>query len=162
MLYPGAVGAIVPVNSPLSPLAMGPGDWVFVIGKKSATATQSPATDATVTYETPVAPYASIAITSGRKEAGYAPSLSVQILFNANPGAFNVQLQEADTDADGCYITPSNSAFTMTTSTQIQASGIYVVRADLVPLGGRFQRLFIPTNGNPNAVGMIAKLSLMS
>lgn len=157
--YPGAPGAIVPVTSNVSGFALNPGDSAFLVGVLAAGATQLPIQDNNVDFEeAPVGMVSISACIAGRKEAGSAPAVSLQLIFEIDPGAFNVQLQEASTDADGCYLTPSAAAFTITSATN--TGGKFVAFVDDIPTGGRFLRILVKLN--PNDADLIAKLSLLA
>jgi len=99
-------------------------------------------------------PQASIAASIGPVAGinGPQPAISVEIRFAGAPGAFNVQVQEADTDADAFYITPSNPAYTMTVVTAQN-----VARADLTTGAGKFIRILL--GSRTNAVAMTAKVT---
>lgn len=151
--YPGVTGSFTQVNSNASPIQLSKGDQVYVWGKLAATATQLPVNDSNYAQETVVAPAASIAVDIQPFHGDPAPSVSVEIRFSAAPGAFSLQVQEADTDADGFYITPTNAAYTITAVN----GTTFVARVDLSPTGGRFLRLYLASL--TNAVNISAKIS---
>lgn len=158
-LYPGVANAIAPVVSNNSGLALNPGDSVYLLGTLTAGSTQLPVGDNNVTPEAVAAGVSSIsACISGRKEAGGPPAVSLMLIFDANPGVFNVQLQEASTDADGCFLTPTAAAYTITAATQ--KGSRWVAFVDDIPTGGKFMRVLVSLN--PNAVNILAKLTLLS
>jgi hypothetical protein len=149
--YPGVANATTPVASNASPLFLAKGDTAFLSGVLSATATQLPVTDLNVTGETPAAPQASIAVALGpTSEGGPPPMVTIEGRFSGAPGAFTVQVQEADTDADGCYITPAAAAYTITT---VNANNVF--RTDLSPTGGKFLRALL--SSRTNGVALILK-----
>lgn len=142
--YPGTAGSFVPAASNVSPIALQKGESVYVFGILSAGASQLPITDATVTGEQPAPPQASIAVNlQPGDEAQPPPMVTVEGRFSGAPGAFNVQIQEADTDADGFYITPANAAYTVTVVNSNQA-----FRVDLSPTGGKFLRGLLSSRTN--------------
>lgn len=154
--YPGVANATVP-SYPVPqnlPRGIGPGDSIYLFGLQSAADKSIPISDANVVGETPTPPQASIAAgmppTASFQPA--QPAISVEIRFAGAPGAFNVQIQEADTDADAFYITPSNAAYTMTV---VNAQNI--ARADLTTGAGKFIRILLSSRTNP--VAMTAKVT---
>lgn len=76
-----------------------------------------------------------------------APLVDVEIVFAANPGAINLQVQCADTDADAAYLTPGNAAFTITAV--VQKGALYVATASFSPTQGPFLRLLATTITTP-------------
>jgi hypothetical protein len=156
-LYPGVAGSTVPVASNVSPIALQKGESAFVFGKLPTTATQLPVSDGNVADETILAGQASIAVNLQPGFEGMPPPMvTVELRFSGAPGAFEVDIQEADTDADAFYITPSNAAYTVTAV--VAATGIF--RVDLSPTGGKFMRLFMKTL--TNGVNCRAKITRMA
>lgn len=153
--YPGVANATVPVPSNLSPLAIAKGDSAFLFGVLAAGATQLPVTDLNVAGEQPAAPQASIAVHLVAQDGGPPPMITVQGQFSGAPGAFNVQIQEADTDADAFYITPTNAAYTVTAVT---ANNVF--RVDLSPTGGKFLRILL--SSRTNGVTFICKVTRLA
>lgn len=82
--------------------------------------------------------------------AGNAGKLTVEIKFSADPGAFQIDLQRADTDTADAYITMPGTSITSVNST-------FYARLDLSPFTGTFVRL-IPTAQPANAVTCTAKI----
>lgn len=151
--YAGAANAITP--NPTVPTSLEPGGVPFFLFGTPTTSGQ-PISDSNVSAEIPAAGQASVS--ACLVPAGYgakAPSVSLQFIWTANPGAATIVIQEADTDADGCYITPTNTAYTVSTFTASGAN--FVARVDLSPTGGRFLR--IKVTATPNAAPLIAKLT---
>jgi hypothetical protein len=163
-LYTGAAKAIAPAYNTLVgasfqqiPRALYPGTSAYLFGTRK-TAQLPPASD-NVSFETPGAGQASIPVDMGSQggaNVSIVPNVGLELIFNANPGAFNIQVQEADTDADGCFITPAPAAFTITAATQVGA--FWVARVDLGTIGSGLVRLLC--SANPNAVGILAKLTM--
>lgn len=88
---------------------------------------------------------------------GGSQSISLEVTFSGNPGAFNYQLQEANTDVTGAYNTIPLAGGTVTACT-VTAGGAYVYRVDFPrSLTGTFYRMFVQTQ-TANAVTVIAKL----
>ena len=144
-LYPGIAGATVSAPSNISPVYLDKGSSHYVFGKLSTTATQLPVIDSNVTAEAIVAGQASMAVTLAPGAQGdAAPSVAVEVRFSAAPGTFELDIQEADTDADAFYITPTNTTY------QISAvnATTFIARADLSPTGGKFMRVFMKTLTN--------------
>lgn len=123
-------------NNPAGPVRLAPGDSVFLfVGAQ------------------PTPPQASIEVFIPQSTVGgTAPGVSFEALFSGAPGAFSLQLQEADTDADGFFITPTQAAYTVTTVNSNQ-----VARSDLSPTGGKFLRVLLASR--TNAVNLTVKLS---
>lgn len=138
--YPGVAGATVPVNSNLSPIALDRGESCHVFSTVGVHATQLPAN---ANDETILAGTASIAVCLNPVDAAPLPMVCIELHFSAAPGAFELDIQEADTDADAWYITPSNSAYTVTAVNSNNNA-----RVDLAPTGGRFMRVFMKTLTN--------------
>ena len=159
-LYTGQAGQTVPnygSGSPPQalPLALHPGGSAYLFGVRTNSA--NPLGPGNIAAEKPASGASSLAVCLAQSaKVSVVPNVGLEIIFSANPGAFNLQLQETDTDADGCYITPSPSAFTITAATQIGVQ--YVARVDLGTIGSRFARLNV--NSNPNNVGIIARLTM--
>ena len=156
-LYPGTPGSFTWVQNNKQGHYLNKGSYEYIFGSHATVFTQEPVNDTNVTFETTgvvsgaVISSTSINIQSGQG-AGPAPSISVELHYNGTPGTGeSVVIQEADTDADGFYITPSNAAYTIASATAI------VSRSDISPTGGRFIRL--QRTVGANAVGMTAKIS---
>jgi hypothetical protein len=154
--YPGAPGAFVPVASNASPINLQKGESCYVFGKLAAGATQLPVDDHNVAQEAVVASQASIAVNLQPSESNSPPMVSVEGRFSAAPGSFSVQVQEADTDADGYYITPTNANYTVTA---VGATN-QAFRIDLSPTGGKFMRILLASL--TNAVNFSCKLTRLA
>lgn len=157
--YPGTPGSFVPVNSPFSGYALQKGESVYVLGALAASATQLPINDTNVTYE--AAPSGStessisVCLEPG-SEGQPPPMVCVEIKYPSAPGTGEtIAVQEADTDADGCYVTPAATAYTISSFNSNN-----VARADLPSTGGKFMRV-LRTKGS-NAVGCTAKLTRLA
>ena len=157
--YPGAAGAFVPVASNASPIALQKGESAYVFGVLAANATQLPVNEGNVAFEAAPAgaTQASIAVNLEAGSEGQPPPMvCVEVHTNGVPGAGeSFAVQEADTDADGFYVTPSNAAYTIST---FNANN--VARSDLSPTGGKFLRI-VRTKG-ANAVGATVKVTRLA
>ncbi len=94
-----------------------------------------------------------------RVYSGAAPAIAFEGWWTGAPGAFEVDLQEADSDVDAAYILPSNAAYKVTTDATDTNTG-NSWRVDLIPTGGRFMRPRLITRGN--AVGLIVKATALA
>lgn len=154
--YPGAANATTPAAADLAGvIGLEKGDTQYLFGVLAASATQLPVQDLNVAGETPAAPQASIAVCLEPSETNASPMVTVEGVFSGAPGAFSVQIQEADTLADGCFITPTNAAYTVTTVNTNQ-----VFRIDLSPTGGKFMRALIASR--TNAVSLKLKVTRLA
>lgn len=153
--YPGVANAVVPVASNLSPLAIAKGDSAYLFGVLAAGATQLPVNESNVAGEQPAPPQASIAVLLVPQDGGPPPMVTVEGRFSGAPGAFSVQIQEADTDADGFYITPAATAYTVTA---VSANNVF--RVDLSPTGGKFLRILL--SARANAVNFTCKVTRLA
>ena len=101
--------------------------------------------------ETPAPPQASAQAALASAFDNTAPSISVEISFSGDPGAFEIDIQDADTDADKFYQTiPAGGVISA-------VSANFTARTELVPIKGRFVRLKLVTR--TNAVALTAKIS---
>lgn len=78
-----------------------------------------------------------------RRQANMPNCLSVEIQFSAAPGAFGIDLEVADTDADAFYV--------MKQSVSALGSGL-VARLEVTNLVAKFARLRMVTRTNSVAV----------
>lgn len=157
--YPGAAGSFVPVPGPVSGQILGRGESAYVLGQLAASATQLPINDTNVAFEAAPAGATenSISVNLGAvPDAEGPPMVCVEIHCNGAPGAGETfAIQEADTDADGFYITPTNAAYTVTTFNVNNAA-----RVDLSPTGGKFLR--VQRTKGANAVGCTVKVTRLA
>jgi hypothetical protein len=155
--YPGAGGATAPVASNLSPIALQKGESCYVFGKLAAGATQLPVNEGNVAGETLVSGAISIAVCLQPGFEGQpAPMVTVEGIFSAAPGSFEVDIQEADTEADAFYILPSAAAYTVTAVN----AATQAFRVDLSPTGGKFLRVYLKTL--TNAVKFTCKVTRLA
>ena len=82
-------------------------------------------------------------------------ALSFELAFAGNPGAFNIQIQDADTDATGNYVTLPTAG--TVTSCPVTAGGSFTCRVELSPWRANFGRLYVQTQA-ANAVNLTAKV----
>jgi hypothetical protein len=80
---------------------------------------------------------------------GEPQSLAVEVVFSANPGNFEVDLQTADTDANANYVTKASLSGGL--------NGSYVGRIEVAQMSAKFARLAIPTL--QNAVNLTARMT---
>lgn len=132
--YPGVTNGVTQLVYPPTPVVLAQGS-----------------TGVAFSAETPNAPQASIQFS-----VSYGPSqvqtrvVSLEIIFAADPGAFEVDLQEADTDADGFYQTVSGGAIAAVAATVFTAKASCQVKC-------RFLRVKIVTR--TNAVALTARIN---
>jgi hypothetical protein len=136
-----------------------PGDECYPIGTTPIVPGQSQKpTDANIAFETValderMGPAGGAIVLAQRPGGGASPGLMVQVFANANPGAAEIDVQDAAVDADGAYQTPTGSAaYKMTVWTQEGA--IWTSFSELIP-EAKFVTLLIVAN--PNAVAFWAK-----
>lgn len=154
--YPGAPGATAPVASNASPIVLQKGESAYVFGALAATATQLPINDNNVASETIAAGTASIAVNLQPEDANLTPMVTVEVHFDAAPGAFELDIQEADTDADAFYITPAAAVYAVAAVNAVTQNA----RVDLSPTGGKFMRVLLKTL--TNAVKIRVKLTRLA
>lgn len=155
--YPGAALATVPLAQAVT--ALYPGQSIYLFGVPTVTTAPVPPLDDTnVAFETVTAGESSISVSLATGLPGNPPPMvCVEISFSAAPGAFELDIQEADTDADAFYILmTANSAYKVTS---VNAT-TFIARADLSPTGGKFMRVTIPTL--TNAVKCKVKLTRLA
>jgi hypothetical protein len=156
-LYPGTPNAIVPVASNVSPIALQKGESAYVFGKLKAGATQLPINEGNVAVEAIIAGQSSIAVNLQPGFEGMPPPMvCVELHFDGAPGAFELDIQEADTDADAFYITPTNATYQITAVNAVTQNA----RADLSPTGGKFMRVFMKSL--TNAVNCWVKITRLA
>ena len=81
------------------------------------------------------------------------PSLTFEGSFSGAPGTFELDIQEADTDVDANYITPSNAAYTINA---VVTGNVW--RVDLSPAAGKFCRLKVVAFANFATINVVAKV----
>jgi hypothetical protein len=82
-------------------------------------------------------------------------NLSFEFRFAASPGAMNYQIQDADTDATGNYVTLPTAG--TVTSCPVTAGGSYTCRVELNPFRALYARIY--TNAqNANAVNLTVQV----
>ena len=142
--YPGAANSTTPTMPP--PLSIGPGDWAYVFGTGAQFGSgKSP------TLETFAAGIASDRVAIARTpNDSYPSSVSVELIFSGAPGAFEVDLQDSDTDADAYFQSIAGASLTAVSANN-------TARLEQIPLKGKFARLYIKTL--TNAVNIAARLT---
>jgi hypothetical protein len=81
-------------------------------------------------------------------------NISFTLSWPSNPGAFNIQIQDADQDIAANYVTIP-TAGTITSAPQAPGSGNFVARVELNPWQANFGRLYVNTQ-TANAVNLTA------
>jgi hypothetical protein len=166
----GPVQANFPAGIPLGPTQvptdLKPGDSMWMFGIVPA-ANAGGADDKLILGEQPAVPAAGVAsipacITSP-VQGGPPPMVTFEFSFYATgtlvpaaPGAFEIDIQEADTDADAFYIQPTNAAYKVTAVNATTQKA----RVDLSPTGGKFIRVLLLTR--TNAVDFVAKVTRLA
>lgn len=100
--------------------------------------------------ETVAAGRASVAVQLERiSHSSYPFAASFQIKFSATPGVFEVDIQVADTDADGDYVTVAQLSSVTTGLT---------ARYDMTTLWPKFVRVFVTTLTNSvNTTALVSR-----
>lgn len=145
------------------PTSLWPGDECYVWGLSYVLATgptpgqvQQP-NDTNVLGEVVNVGDRSVAVALAARPGGGAPAgLMVQISATADPGASEIDVQDAAVDADGAYLTSSASTSYKLTAWTKQSANLWTAWTELQPEGGRFVSL--KCIANPNAVKFTAKL----
>jgi hypothetical protein len=152
--------ALQPIQQPT---ALEPGDSVWLFGVVPA-ANAGGAADALIKGEQPAINTASIPICiTPPSQGGGSPMVTFEFSFYATgtlvpaaPGAFEIDIQEADTDADAFYILPTNAAYKV--AAVVAATN--KARVDLSPTGGKFMRVLLLTRAN--GVDLVAKATRLA
>lgn len=105
--------------------------------------------------ESPLTGQASIQVPIGELWQRRVTGISVEIIFSANPGAFNFQIQGADTDNPAAYFTEGSGTVNQSTA---MADGTFRARVELSPWVAKFMRLLINTQ-TANAVTVSANVT---
>jgi len=159
MQYPGTANSRTFVSSNVSGIQLEKGEYCYVLGALAAGSSQLPINDQNVADEAAPAgaTEASISVNlQAGSEASPVPLVCVEVSYPSAPGAGeSIAVQEADTDADAFYITPSNTAYTINSFSSNNAA-----RADLSPTGGKFMRV-LRTKG-ANAVACRVKITRLA
>lgn len=129
-----------------------PGDVGYAFGTRSTYAGVADAGEAVTTGEKS---QAFALMTGGMPFAGSPQQLSLELLFNQAPGAFNIQLQTADTDVDAAYQTEPNIG-TVTTTGQSSTTSVRIEAY----VKARFARVLVssaPANSNTTVIAKICR-----
>lgn len=147
--------------NPAAPTVLQQGDDFYPFGVVNpAPGQQSKPNDSNVQFEAVTVGERSIACQLNYGPARSPGAVIVQVFANANPGAAEIDIQDAGVDADGAYATPTGSAaYKLTAWTQLGASANYMAYAEINPEAGRFVTLKVIAN--PNAVQFWGKLSVL-
>jgi hypothetical protein len=128
-----------------------PGDTGYAFGTKSPYAGVADVYEAVASGEASQA----FALAPGFAPHGAQTQLSVEFLFNQAPGAFNFQLQTADTDQNSAYQTEP----TIGTVTTTGVSSTTSVRIEAF-VKAKFARILIssaPANGGTTILAKISR-----
>ena len=146
--------------NPILPTILWPGDQKYLFGTSPNTpGTISTPNDGNVVTEAVIVGERSIAVALAPRAGGGAPpGCMVQVIASANPGAAEIDVQDAATDADGAYLTQTTSAaYKMTVWAALgDGSGRYISTTELQPEGAQFITLKVVAN--PNGVTYTAKI----
>jgi|SRR5580692_1686075 hypothetical protein len=129
-----------------------PGDVGYAFGIRQVFANQTDAGEAVTTNE---ASQAFALMTGGMPYAGSPQQISMELVFNQAPGAFNFQLQTADTDNPAAYQTEPNIG----TVTATGSSSATSVRVE-AQIKARFARIFVslqPANGGTTVIAKLCR-----
>ena len=130
--YPGTANATTTNTTPPLPQALYPGDSGLCFNA-----------------EQPAVPQASIAFALGSHGNDYTlQPVSVEGFFSGAPGAFEIDLQTSDTDADGMYASESTTITTVSTNNTF--------RAEFPSVKAKFARLLLKSRAN--AVNLTARI----
>lgn len=150
-------GSMVP-NTAL-PTVLWPGDQKYVFGTSPNNPGQiSTPNDSNVITEAVVVGERSIAVQlASRPGGGAPPGCMVQVIASANPGAAEIDVQDAAVDADGAYLTQTTSAaYKMTVWTALTGSAQWISTTELQPEGAGF--ITLKVIANPNGVSYTGKI----
>jgi hypothetical protein len=81
----------------------------------------------------------------------YSPSVNIEGYFSADPGAFEIDIQEADTDTDTAFMTVPSAGVVNAVDSNFR------FRVDLAPFVGTFIRLLLVSR--TNAVNLTAQVT---
>lgn len=156
--YPGVANATTPVASNASPIALQKGESAYVFGVLASGATQLPVNDNNVAAEAQIAGAISIAVNLTAQMGDPPQAVAWEFRFSGAPGTFELDIQEADTDADAFYVLPSsavnaNSALYKVTATIANN----IARVEIPGPLSKFQRVKIVSL--QNAVSITAKVT---
>lgn len=104
--------------------------------------------------ERPLTGTFSIQFNSPRSDQQPSTNLSFTLSWPTDPGAFNIQIQDADIDATGNYVTVTPVG-TITSAPQAAGSGNFIARVELNPWQAQYGRLFVNTQ-SANVVNLTA------
>jgi len=108
--------------------------------------------------ETPATGAASIAVAIEQQSGRVINGLVLELVFAASPGAFNYQIQGADTDSDADFLTEGSG--TVISSTGPQSDGTFVARVELSLWLANFVRIKVAQQ-NANGVAVTARVRVL-
>jgi hypothetical protein len=146
----------MPAYVAANPIVLYPGDQGYAYGTVAPYASTPTGESRTATVLATGTSSQAFCIAPNINTPGNAPSISLEIIFSGDPGAFNFQIQDADTDATSNYVTVPTGG-TITAAANLSGS-TFVARVELVPIKGSFVRLKTSTQ-TANAVTCIAKFT---
>lgn len=149
-------------RNPVPPSVLFPGDYKYVLGLSVAVgavptpgAIQTPNDDNVITEAFAVG-NRSLAVTlATRPGGGGPPGCMVQITASADPGASEIDIQDAAVDADAAYLTPSSNTSYKITAWTLNG-GVYTAWSEFQPESGGF--ITLKCIANPNGVKFSAKV----
>jgi hypothetical protein len=141
------------VLNPVPATVLWPGDEVYLLGTSFKSGNPPTpgipqgANDSNVQFEAAIATQRSIAIALAPRPGGGAPpGLIIQITASADPGASEIDVQDAVVDADGAYLTPTSATYKITAWTH--SGALFTAWAEFQPESGPFVSLLVVTNAN--------------
>jgi hypothetical protein len=96
----------------------------------------------------------SVQFNTPKSDQQQSNNIAFTLSWPSNPGAMSIQIQDADQDISGNYITIP-TAGTITTAVQAPGGGNFIARVELNPWQANFGRLYVSTQP-ANAVNMTA------
>ena len=135
------------------PVSLTPGDTGISIGVYTPGYPPTIAAEASTVYPSGTAGDR-MALT--QNQDGSARQVSAEVSFSATPGAFEIDIQEADTDIAGAYNNLAAGG-TMTTASQGSGTGLFYARTEAT-VKAKFVRLVVKTQ-TANAVNIIGKIT---
>ena len=146
---PAALANTLTLNPVPGPTLTSPGDLGWVWGIIPAGNLTDMSVNAVTSENTPANGTSSQPVYVGPSPGltGVPPLVDLEVIFDANPGAINLQVQCADGDSDAEYLTGSNAAFTITASTQHGTK--YLATTSFNPANASFLRLLASSIATP-------------
>lgn len=107
--------------------------------------------------EKPATGQSSVAVAIAPKEGRGGLALAFEFIFPAAPGAFNYQIQGADTDTNGSYFTEGSGTVNAVTA---ESDGTFRARVELHPWQAKFARVAIAQQ-NANGVAVTINVTAL-